>query len=471
MKSKYKNSRLEKLNLSLTDRILIIAVITLTILGMTTLNIYINSSKRNQFELIEMEMEQTAKNQEVQFESFVQEKMELLIALSTYVESYEVSEAAKKEFVIGEADGLGFEHLFVVDNNGMGYYFDEGVYRNQSDEVFFQNIMANEVYITEPFYTGNGLSFVTECVAIYNKDEKRVGTLCGAVNLDSIQRLIERNAMILNGDCFIVNEEGKYMTSADSTKVYYQESVYDIPNSNFTLLEKAFNEQSDQKGKMIIDGIEYQVYLSYFENFNWVAVRSIPIIEIAGRYEFINRLHGVLIILVGALIFCMVRIVHNWKQSNDIIYTDALTNCYSRAACARMIDQLENVYDCDITIIYMDLNKFKFVNDTYGHDKGDQLLIVFAQCLMKTFGEVGFVGRMGGDEFVCFLENVDGDIIREMWAKLEIELAKQSELLDFPYTIESSYGYAVRKKNERKPLHQLMQEADERMYNQKHGKE
>ena len=96
-----------------------------------------------------------------------------------------------------------------------------------------------------------------------------------------------------------------------------------------------------------------------------------------------------------------------WNKSNDKIYTDPLTKGNSRAACYDLIDSLENRRKQAVTIMYMDLNRFKYVNDTYGHDKGDQLLCTFSEALEKTFGQIGFVGRMGGDEFIVYLTNVN----------------------------------------------------------------
>ena len=144
-----------------------------------------------------------------------------------------------------------------------------------------------------------------------------------------------------------------------------------------------------------------------------------------------------------------------------------MTKGFNRAACFRVLEYLEKRKKYDITIVYMDLNKFKLVNDTYGHDKGDELLCIFSDALVQVFGEEGFVGRMGGDEFISVILNITESEIRELWMQLDKMLSEKSKTLDFPYQITSAYGCATRKKNETESLNLVMQKADQYMYENK----
>ena len=134
-----------------------------------------------------------------------------------------------------------------------------------------------------------------------------------------------------------------------------------------------------------------------------------------------------------------------------------------------MLAYLEKRSYGDISIVFFDLNKFKLVNDTYGHDKGDLLLKIFSKSLKETFGKIGFVCRVGGDEFVTILLNSSEAEIEAAWEKLCEKLHEESKTLDFAYEITSSYGYATRKKGEAGSTEELMKLADERMYQYKYG--
>ena len=107
------------------------------------------------------------------------------------------------------------------------------------------------------------------------------------------------------------------------------------------------------------------------------------------------------------------------------------------------------------------------MNDTYGHDKGDELLCIFSKAIEATFGRVGFVGRMGGDEFIAILLDATESQIQELWKALEALLKEKSGKLEFDYEITSSYGYATRAVYGEESLSLILQYADERMYEYK----
>lgn len=469
METKRHKLNMPSFNFRWLDRCLIMFVSFVIMMVLVMFNIYIDKSQKSQLELVQMMMEQTSENQELQFATFVNEKIELLQTLATYPEIYEMDEEKQKAFIKDHSEGLGFEHIFIVNTDGIGYYVEEGIHRNQKEEQFFSDIMSEEVFVTEPFYTENG-TIMTGCVSIYNTQKEKVGVLCGAVKLEEAQHLLEQNEMVLDGKCFIANKDGYYMTSSDPKDLNEPMSVYELPDSDVSLLDRVFETKQNQMGTMILEGVEYQAHLTYLEKYNWILVQSVPTAVIFARYEFMNKLNSLLLVLVVALILSIGRIIYCWKKSDKKIYTDALTKCNSRAACTQLMERLEDCRNKEITIIYMDLNKFKYVNDTYGHEKGDELLCIFSAALMKIFGEVGFVGRMGGDEFVSILVDVSEERIMTLWNVLEQELLEQSKTLDFPYVITSSYGYYIREKNMDTPLEIIMQKADEKMYEYKVAK-
>ena len=218
---------------------------------------------------------------------------------------------------------------------------------------------------------------------------------------------------------------------------------------------------------MVIDGVDYQTHITYLKNYHWVIVQIIPFHEITALYSFMTIRQFALCVCIIILILCIIRIIYCWNKSNTKIYVDTLTKCNSRAACLDLIESLEKKQNHAITIIYMDLNRFKFVNDTYGHDKGDELLCIFSETLEKTFGKIGFVGRMGGDEFISILVDTSEMEIKEVWKQLEDLLNEKSQTLDFPYQISSSYGYVTREKGEDTELEEIMRCADEKMYEYK----
>lgn len=98
------------------------------------------------------------------------------------------------------------------------------------------------------------------------------------------------------------------------------------------------------------------------------------------------------------------------ERTQYLLDHDGLTGLLNRTAFSRAINQLiESDLDRStrFTILYFDLDGFKDVNDTFGHEKGDRVLIEFSEQLLKTTRDEDAVARLGGDEFAVLLPDVD----------------------------------------------------------------
>lgn len=84
---------------------------------------------------------------------------------------------------------------------------------------------------------------------------------------------------------------------------------------------------------------------------------------------------------------------------------DPLTELYNRRAFTELFQKIDS--DRQSSLVLIDLNGLKSVNDKYGHDIGDELLMQFAKFLLSSVKDKGFVARWGGDEFVLLLMDMD----------------------------------------------------------------
>ena len=422
-----------------------------------------NNYKENQEELIEDAMTLQADSYKEKFESYIDDKVDLLKGIATYPAVASMIERKQSEFLKNKADELGFLNFFVMDMEGIGYYFDEDTTRNQSTEPFFENVKNHHVYITEPFYATDK-TFVTVCVSIFNIKNEKIGSLCGTVKLDSLRLVLAEEKVVLGGELFMVNREGTYISSRNMQKAYDKQKIYDEEKSDYELVEKAFSTKKDQLGVITIDGKEYKAYVTYLKDYDWVIVQCVEMSKIFEDLKYIDVVKYGGLVIVFILIACVARIALHWRKSQKRINIDTLTGCSSRAAMEALIENADKAMDQEITIIYLDLNKFKYVNDTYGHETGDRVLKVYSKSLMKIFGRIGFVGRMGGDEFMVILTGLSYEVAKRLCKKLEEVLVEDSKELDFEYTISTSYGIATRPKGSYISIEDVMIEADEEMY-------
>jgi diguanylate cyclase (GGDEF)-like protein len=120
-----------------------------------------------------------------------------------------------------------------------------------------------------------------------------------------------------------------------------------------------------------------------------------------------------------------------------------------------------------LAVLYLDLDKFKHVNDTFGHAAGDQLLQEVARRLIQCVRESDTVARIGGDEFIVLLERISKDEDAAAVAtKILTSLNEPMQLGDVNWPIMPSIGIA-HYPEDATDLAQLFRRADEAMYQAK----
>lgn len=462
-----KKRQLQIRKLKVLDYVLIIGVSILVFTMTGLFFVYMVGAKTSQIELVKDVMVRTAESQEEVFNGYIQDRMQTLKALVTYPEIYEMNEQKQREFIKGKSNLWGFSHLFIMDMDGNGYYVEEDLKKYQGNEPFFQSVKENESLITEPFYNEDGSIILTLCLSIKNAQGSKVGVLCGAVRLENIQKLIEIEGDDLDSNTFVLEKTGKYVTSRNASDIYNRVSILLVPNSEIKVLQDAFLYKTDQEGIITLDGVDYLTRATYLEDYQWVIVQTIPVRNIVSKYHQLMNLQYILSVSIACLLFCIVRIILNWRKSDKKMYTDPLTGGNNRAACFELLETLQSRCKNRITIVYMDLNRFKWVNDTYGHEKGDELLKLFAEVLESFVGHEAFVGRLGGDEFIAVFLDTPDDKIHAVWLGIGEQLRLRSKTLEFDYTIEMAYGVASRECGEKTLLSEVLNRADEQMYTYK----
>ncbi|MDM7859046.1 sensor domain-containing diguanylate cyclase [Alteromonas sp. ASW11-36] len=121
----------------------------------------------------------------------------------------------------------------------------------------------------------------------------------------------------------------------------------------------------------------------------------------------------------------------------------------------------------DITFILFDLNKFKPINDDYGHHEGDYVLKAFAQLMLQTFRESDIVARLGGDEFIVMLADASNQQIEAILARFADAVNQENDSNDKPYKITYSAGAATFTADNERPIEDMIKQADDAMYAQK----
>lgn len=158
-----------------------------------------------------------------------------------------------------------------------------------------------------------------------------------------------------------------------------------------------------------------------------------------------------------------------WETEQRLTYIsfhDALTGVYNRAYFEEELHRLEHRRSGSVAIAIVDVDGLKRVNDTWGHSKGDELLVKAAQILRQAVRTEDVVARIGGDEFAIILKNTAESVLELIFQRLRQALEQEKLKPEELAPLSLSFGYAFTSKPEISAV-ELYKTADNRMYQAK----
>ena len=137
--------------------------------------------------------------------------------------------------------------------------------------------------------------------------------------------------------------------------------------------------------------------------------------------------------------------------------TGIRNNSYYRSAIMR------NIYTENFSVIMIDANGLKSVNDTYGHDIGDKFILIVTSAIIKAVGKNGSVYRTGGDEFVVVIKSKDRSLVDRINEDIHKNLSEENK--NYEFEISASTGIAIH--SEIEIFTDTVKRADKNMYENK----
>lgn len=159
----------------------------------------------------------------------------------------------------------------------------------------------------------------------------------------------------------------------------------------------------------------------------------------------------------------LINKVESEKKIRYLSNYDKLTQLYSRSFLEEEIKRLDTQRQLPISIIMIDVNGLKIINDAYGHNKGDEVLKKTAEILQSSVRAEDLVARWGGDEFVILLPTTKKEQALNIAGRIEESCQELPAEKD---PISLSTGVAVKIRDEQ-DIYQVLNKADEKMYQHK----
>ena len=159
------------------------------------------------------------------------------------------------------------------------------------------------------------------------------------------------------------------------------------------------------------------------------------------------------------------------RQITHQAFHDTLTNLPNRTLFMEHLNMAikrgKRRQDYHFAVLYLDIDRFKLVNDSHGHNVGDNLLTAFADRIQDSMREIDTLARLGGDEFVILLEDIEeGDYASMVAERLQQELKRPFEVNGEEVYAPSSFGVVDRTQDYDLP-EDIIRDADSAMYHAK----
>jgi len=168
-------------------------------------------------------------------------------------------------------------------------------------------------------------------------------------------------------------------------------------------------------------------------------------------------------------VYLLIRLRTAIARTTYLATHDSLTNLLNRRAMrehSRLVFDLTDRHGGPLSIIMLDIDYFKKVNDTYGHDVGDEAIRTVADILRKRLRKSDLCSRIGGEEFLILLFNTShenaGDLAEQLRHAIETTPVHKAQL-----RITISLGYVQRHADE--SYEALVKRSDEALYRAKHA--
>ncbi|MBP5280118.1 MAG: GGDEF domain-containing protein, partial [Erysipelotrichaceae bacterium] len=203
---------------------------------------------------------------------------------------------------------------------------------------------------------------------------------------------------------------------------------------------------------------------------------TVPVYQISKTTENIMQICSIITVCFSLAVIISLFSSEALQQEGKLMeYNEKVTHLASIDPLTGLInrrstkDQIGKLIDAGreevpfLSLAMGDIDFFKKINDTYGHEGGDVVLKGLAECFMKTTEDLGYVCRWGGEEFLFLLPNMNGDEAYDFIEKLRIKVKKIPFNLGND-TVYVSMTFGVQEHDFRVSIDESIDEADKKLY-------
>lgn len=317
------------------------------------------------------------------------------------------------------------DHVALVEPDGSAH-FETGQIKNISHRDYFQESMAGNLCLSDSVQSILDQNNRVVLSVPVPHNNSIIGVLCASYDMSTLSHIMFQDFFEGKGICIIIDEAGNIVTMDDTSKIAkinITDNFFDFyggwdfyGNDSLAEIHQAFQNHTSGVVKVLPPGdpasSRYIAYIPLVQK-NWVMCYVIPVSVANARYAFIHKyeliLNGYFLLLVLLLVLRIAVIYYrDHKKLVHSAQTDGLTQLYNKKYTQHAIDAFLQTMrpGSRHAFLILDLDKFKTINDTYGHNVGDIILQRVGEFLRSQFRDDDIIGRIGGDEFIVLMKNI-----------------------------------------------------------------
>lgn len=407
-------------------------------------------------------------------------------------------------------DSEGNEKIRINYSKNGSVIVNKGELQNKKKRYYFKDTIGlkkNQIYISKmDLNIENGKleepikPMIRLATPVFGKDTKLKGIVILNYYAENLLKDFDNIASTSLGNMFLLDSNGYWIYNDKNKNKEWSFMYEDKKNISFkNEFRKEWDSINNYEKGNIITSNGYYTYVNIIPcvdkinnsgnsivlgEGNWLVVSFIPKDSKNGDVFFENLYENILDILKNnkinfLLIFivCLsfgVLLTINKISKERIKYFseyDTMTGVYNRRAGFELLDKIHRNYMKNggrkASVCFVDINSLKEVNDNLGHEAGDELILSVVNVIKKCIRQVDFVTRLGGDEFLISFINMNKKQAENAWSRINDEYRKINETENRKYLISASHGIEEFKSNSNEYIDNIINSADEKMYNEK----
>jgi len=347
-----------------------------------------------------------------------------------------------------EASRKDFVRVAYADANGDAITND-GQTASVSGREYFKKALKGQPNISSELSDmfGNGSKIVAYAVPVSRRG-KVAGVLIATARSDGHLNIMDNVAVSSDNAIYVLSRNGNVIsnrTGQEDMNDFFQYISSESSKQDVANIQQDFLQNKSGKGSYSINKTEKLVGYSYIKGTDgWMFMVAVEKSKIMAQANQILLMSGILFgILIIEFIVISIYFFKLKKNSYEVqvrreqeikyfTYTDTLTKLPNRNGIKKQTAGWLNQCRTNCQnggAFFLDVDNFQSVNNTFGHDVGDEFLAEAAVRLTKIEGKENIIGRIGGDEFALLILNVNTVEDLERYAKHILEVFKEPFLI------------------------------------------